>query len=193
MMPETERYFAKADKCLASARAALTVHLTNDAGRNAYLAAYHAAQALLFERTGKPAKTHKGVHTEFSRLTMGVPDLDGLYVFLSNAYNLKAVADYETGPDSDILPERAEKAIEDADSFVSAIRRAIAPRVNGVAGSTIPHSKRRIEKEGGEHIVYVRTGFSQYRRRAPQRGGLHDRRSTTSNRRPGCSSCLKTY
>jgi uncharacterized protein (UPF0332 family) len=33
-----------------------------DAGRNAYLAAFHAAQALMAERTGKDGRTHKGVH-----------------------------------------------------------------------------------------------------------------------------------
>ncbi|HEX3522373.1 MAG TPA: hypothetical protein VHT52_09830 [Stellaceae bacterium] len=38
-----------------------------DAGRNAYLAAFHAAQALIAERTGKEAKTHKGVHAQFAR------------------------------------------------------------------------------------------------------------------------------
>lgn len=101
MKLETERYLAKADECLANAA---RTTITNDAGRSAYLAAFHAAQALIFESTGKIAKTHHGVHSEFSRLTMGKLELDGLYVFLSNAYNLNAVADYETGPDSIILP-----------------------------------------------------------------------------------------
>ncbi len=58
---------------------------------------------------------------------MGKPELDSLYVFLSNAYNLKAVADYETGPDSNILPERAAAAIVEAGKFVAAIRRDLAP------------------------------------------------------------------
>jgi len=40
----------------------LTVDLTEDAGRAAYLAGYQAAQALIFERTGKVTKTHRGAH-----------------------------------------------------------------------------------------------------------------------------------
>jgi hypothetical protein len=36
----------------------LTVDLTEDAARSAYLASYHAVQGLIFERTGKIAKTH---------------------------------------------------------------------------------------------------------------------------------------
>jgi uncharacterized protein (UPF0332 family) len=60
-MPETARYLDKARRCLADARASLGYGLTNDAGRGAYLAAFNAAQALVFERTGKAAKTHQGV------------------------------------------------------------------------------------------------------------------------------------
>ena len=124
MKLETERYLAKADECLANAA---RTTITNDAGRSAYLAAFHAAQALIFESTGRVAKTHHGVHSEFSRLTLGKPELDGLYVFLSNSYNLKAVADYETGPDSNVLPERAAAAIVEAGKFVAAIRSDLAP------------------------------------------------------------------
>ena len=120
MKLETERYLATAAECLANA-AGTTI--TNDAGRSAYLAAFYAAQALIFESTGKVAKTHHGVHSEFSRVTIGKLELYGLYVFLSNAHNLKAVADYEAGPDSNILPERAASAIAEAAKFVAAIRR----------------------------------------------------------------------
>ena len=91
-----------------NARISLSVNLTGDAGRSSYLAAFHAAQAFIFERTGKIAKSHKGVHTEFARLVKDRSELDrSLAASLQRAYNLKAVADYETGPDSDIAPERA--------------------------------------------------------------------------------------
>jgi hypothetical protein len=40
--PEAERYLEKARQCLSNARAELAI-LGNDAGRNAYLAAFHAA------------------------------------------------------------------------------------------------------------------------------------------------------
>jgi hypothetical protein len=35
------------------------------AGRTAYLAGFHAAQALISERTGRTVKTHRGVNTAF--------------------------------------------------------------------------------------------------------------------------------
>jgi len=71
--PEAARYLEKARKCLAHARATLGIGLSNDAGRNAYLAAFHAAQAFIFEQTGKIAKTHSGVRSEFARLAEEAP------------------------------------------------------------------------------------------------------------------------
>lgn len=98
------------------------INLTNDAGRNAYFAAFHAAQALIFERTGKIAKTHQGVQGEFYRLARDEPRIGTDFpVFLSQAYNFKAVADYETGPDSIIPPERAATAIQTARRFIDCI------------------------------------------------------------------------
>jgi uncharacterized protein (UPF0332 family) len=44
------------------------LHYIDEAGRAAYLAGYHAAQALIFERTGREAKTHKGAHTQFNKM-----------------------------------------------------------------------------------------------------------------------------
>ena len=67
MTPEDVRYLDKAYKCLMNARTSLSVNLTGCAGRSSYLAAFHAAQAFIFERTGKITKSHKGVHTEFAR------------------------------------------------------------------------------------------------------------------------------
>ncbi len=46
----------------------LGVDLTNAAGRTAYLAGFHAAQALIFEIYSRVFKTHTGVRTEFARL-----------------------------------------------------------------------------------------------------------------------------
>lgn len=122
MTPEAARYLEKARQCLANARVSLSVHLSNDAGRGAYLAAFHAAQAFIFERTAKIAKTHQGVQSEFHRLAQAEPRIDkALPPFLGQAYNLKAVADYETGPDSDIPPERSALAIETATRFIDCI------------------------------------------------------------------------
>lgn len=122
MTPESTRYLAKARRCLSDAQKCLGFDLTNDAGRGAYLTAFHASQAFIFERTGKVAKTHQGVQSEFYRLSRDEPRIPSSFpAFLNHAYNLKAVADYETGPDSDVLPERATDALETAARFVDCI------------------------------------------------------------------------
>ena len=59
-------------------------------------------------------------------LAAGAPEFGKLPAFLLRAYNLKAVADYETGPDSEIPPQRAVTAAEDADRFVAIIRNALS-------------------------------------------------------------------
>jgi len=125
---EAARYLDKAHQCAFNAQTSLSVNLTNDAGRGAYLAAFHAAQAFIFERTGKVAKTHKGVHALFARLVKEESQVDdSLPAFLQRSYNLKAVADYETGPDSDIALDRAAAAVEGARKFVNAIRNMLTP------------------------------------------------------------------
>ena len=46
----------------------LGIGLADEAGRAAYLVAFHAAQALIFERTGGTPKTHQGVRWQFGAL-----------------------------------------------------------------------------------------------------------------------------
>ena len=122
MNPVVEGYLVKARQCLSYAFTNLSVELGNDAGRNAYLAAFHAAQALIFERTGMVAKSHQGVHSEFSRLAKDEPAIAlEIRRFLSQAYNLKAVADYEMGADAVLPLERAATATEKAGQFVRVI------------------------------------------------------------------------
>jgi uncharacterized protein (UPF0332 family) len=54
--PETEEHLDKAREYLIKARNLLGVmHYNDGAGRAAYLAVFHAAQALISERTGKTA------------------------------------------------------------------------------------------------------------------------------------------
>jgi uncharacterized protein (UPF0332 family) len=125
--PEAGRYLAKARLCINYARVNLTVKLGDDAGRNAYLAAFHAAQALIFERTGKAAKTHRGVHAQFEKLAKAEASIDvALRSFLGRAYNLKAVADYETGPGLQVPLDRAAIAVETAQEFVNAVEALFA-------------------------------------------------------------------
>ena len=60
MTPEAAGHLDKAGDYLTKARGLPNVlHYTDEAGRAAYFAGYHAAQALIFERTGREAKTHK--------------------------------------------------------------------------------------------------------------------------------------
>jgi uncharacterized protein (UPF0332 family) len=58
--PEAEEHLGKARQCLTRARTILAAGVGEDAGRNAYLAAFHAAQALIAERTGDLRAAHKG-------------------------------------------------------------------------------------------------------------------------------------
>ncbi len=57
MTPEAQGSLDKADQCLTTARAELAINLGSEAGRNAYLAAFHAARAFIFDRTGKVVKS----------------------------------------------------------------------------------------------------------------------------------------
>lgn len=127
MTPEAERYLPKARRVLEHARLMLTVGLTEDAGRTAYLAGFHAAEALIFERTGNAAKTHRGLHTEFARLTRDEPRIDvTLRRFLPQAYDLKAVCDYELGTDAVVPAEKAAAAVQAATRFVDTIAGILA-------------------------------------------------------------------
>lgn len=122
MTPEATRFLEKAQKLLVRADTMLGVGLNDDAGRTAYLAGFHAAQAFIFERMGKVFKSHKGVQTEFLRLTKDDSRFQPeLRIFLSQTYNLKAIADYETGPGSEISAERAAAAVETGKRFVAHI------------------------------------------------------------------------
>ncbi len=128
MKPETRRYLEKARKLLTEARAILPIRLGDIAGRTAYLAAFHAAQGLIFERHGIAAKTHRGVHSQFAALVKDDSRFDaGLRTFLSSAYGLKSVADYETGPEAEVPLAEAERAIDMATRFVDAVERLLAP------------------------------------------------------------------
>lgn len=121
-MPESGEFLAKAQSLLAQADMMLGVGLNDAAGRTAYLAGFHAAQAFIFERLHKVLKTHNGVQTEFLRLTKNDPRIDEeLRGFLSKAYNLKAVADYETGPGAVVSVEQARNAVKTSKRFVACV------------------------------------------------------------------------
>ena len=128
MTPETKEHLDRAREYLVKARNLLDVMRYNDeAGRAAYLAGFHAAQAFISERTGQIAKTHEGVNSQFNLLTKDDPRVDAeLRRFLPQAYNLKAIADYEAGPGSVVLVERVEAAIATATRLVNCIEALLA-------------------------------------------------------------------
>jgi uncharacterized protein (UPF0332 family) len=104
------------------------VGLDEPAGRTAYMAALHAAQALIFENTDKVVSSHKGVQSEFWLLTKDEPRVDDeLRAFLSRAYRFKRIADYETGPGSHISAEAARTVIATAHRLVDCVAALIPP------------------------------------------------------------------
>ncbi len=127
MTPQAARFLEKARKLLRDAEIMLDAGLNEAAGRTAYLAGFHAAQAFIFERDGKVFKSHSGVQTEFLRLTKDNSSVVGeLRTFLSRTYNLKAIADYETGPGSEISAKRAAEAITAGKRFVAHLAGLVA-------------------------------------------------------------------
>jgi uncharacterized protein (UPF0332 family) len=128
MTPEAFRFLQNADDQLERGQTMLAAGLNYDAGRAAYLAAFHAAQAIIFERSAKVVKTHKGVNIEFLRLNKDDPAFTpGQRGFLSRAYDFKAVADYDTGPIAEVSSQEATDAVEVARAFVATVRRVLTP------------------------------------------------------------------
>lgn len=126
MKAETHNFFQKAHEFLRKAESMLP-SWPDEAGRAAYLAAFHAAQALIFERAGHAAKTHHGVHSEFTRLMRHRAELDQeLRGFLSRSYNMKAVADYETGEAASVGNAEAAAAIRTASRFVLPVENMLS-------------------------------------------------------------------
>ncbi len=98
----------------------LSVGLYEDAARCAYLACFHIAQGVIFERIEEVFKTHKGVQAEFSRLIKNDSRVDHeLRKFLSRSYDFKSVADYGIGPDAVISASAAVGAVATARRFVT--------------------------------------------------------------------------
>lgn len=128
MSPETLDELALARQHLEDATAILNLKLAHIAAREAYLAAFHAAEALVQVRSGRAAKTHRGLRSEFARLIRSEPGIAAEFNrFLAAAYELKSIADYSATPRS-ITMDEATSAIATADRMIDAIA--------GVLGST---------------------------------------------------------
>ncbi len=129
MTPEAENYLARARDDLDDARKIGAIPLARVAARSAYYAAFHAAEALIVERTGKVAKTHSGVRTEFARLLKDTPRGErALLIFLAQAYKYKEIADYGVGPAAVVTDEEGGDAIEAAARFVERVAALLTGR-----------------------------------------------------------------
>ncbi len=127
MTPEAAEALTTAQQHLSDAKAILGLRIGHVAAREAYLAAFHAAEAFIHERTGRAVKTHSGLRTVFARLAKDEPRLDlALVQFLANAYDLKSLADYADRPAQRVSPEDADVAIETAERRIAAIAALIA-------------------------------------------------------------------
>ena len=107
---------------LERGRTMMTVALYEDAARMSYVAAFHAAQALIFERDHKIAKSHHGVRSEFHRLVRNEKRIDdALRGFLAKSYEFKLTADYEPHRIAPIDQTDAAAALDCATRFVEAL------------------------------------------------------------------------
>ena len=127
MTPEAAGYLEKARDYLGKARDWLdALHRGDEAARSAYLAGFHAAQALIFERTGTVAKTHRGVRSSFAQLVREDGRFDRtLTQFLARGYGRKEVVDYGVGPDAIITEAEAEELLSLAVVFVDRVAQTL--------------------------------------------------------------------
>jgi uncharacterized protein (UPF0332 family) len=120
--PEAEDYLDKAQDDLEDARKIAAIHLAKVAARSAYYAAFHAAKALIIERTGKVVKTHSGVRTEFARLMKDGPGGErAMLTFLAQGYKYKEIGDYAVGRGAVVTDEEANDAIDNAAHFLERV------------------------------------------------------------------------
>jgi uncharacterized protein (UPF0332 family) len=128
MKPETADYLSKTRSTLVDATKIVNFPLPHIAAREAYLAVFHAAEAYIFEHTGKAAKTHRGLRGEFSRLARNDETVGrDLITFLGTAYQFETVADYSIGSAvTPISTAAATAAINTAERFIDAISRAVS-------------------------------------------------------------------
>jgi uncharacterized protein (UPF0332 family) len=127
MKPQTQAFLMAAEVALLDAEVILNAKVPRQAARLAYYAQFHAAQALIFERAEKIAKTHKGVDREFHKIAKWeVTFAPGFAALLTKAYNYKDHADYNRDLSEPITPAVASDAIVTATQFVACVRQALA-------------------------------------------------------------------
>jgi len=119
-------HLAKARETLEFARYALAGGYSEEAGRSAYMAAYHAALAFIAARTGTSPKTHSGTRSEFGRLARAESRITREQVSLLGwTYELKNASDY--GLPHTVMPEDAERAIDGAARLIETVTGIVTP------------------------------------------------------------------
>lgn|GEM_PF-1816103 len=106
----------KARHCLKNAKKALAAEMDDIAAREAYMAAFNAVQALIFERRDTVPRTHRGTHSLFAEIIFGEePAARGLSAFLAHAYKYKTIADYTHA--HTVTREEASQVIDMAEAL----------------------------------------------------------------------------
>ena len=122
MKPEAAAYLDKARESLDEARKIYEIGLASVAARSAYYAGFHAAEAFIISRTGKIARSHGGVRSEFFRLAKDTQQVDqGFTTFLAQAYKYKEIGDYAVGTGAIITLSTADDAIKTAARLIDCI------------------------------------------------------------------------
>jgi uncharacterized protein (UPF0332 family) len=124
--PETANCLKTAREALADAKLIQATSVHRVAAREAYVAAFHATEAYIFERTERVAKTHRGLRTLFGEIARDDPGIPANFTqFLANAYDLKSISDYGVNPAQTITAEQASSTIEMADRFITTIEELL--------------------------------------------------------------------
>jgi uncharacterized protein (UPF0332 family) len=127
--PETARFVEFARDMLSRASRMASIDLHDDAGRRAaYLACFHVAQAIIFEREDRVLKTHHGVQTEFNRIMKDDPRADKALVgFVARAHKYKTVADYGFDTPVHSTADDARKTLQEATRFFDTFTALLNP------------------------------------------------------------------
>lgn len=121
MTPEAQDYLDKAREAHDEAAKIAAIGLAKAAARSAYYAMFHAAEALIIERTGKVAKTHSGVRAELARLLRHQDADKILPALLAQAYKFKQIGDYGVGHGATVTAQEADATVRDAGRFIDRI------------------------------------------------------------------------
>ena len=124
MSPESLPHIDRAHRFLAQARGAVLQAAWETVAFNAYTAAFHAAQVLVFDRSRQTPKTHNGLKSELNRLAALEPAMDAdLVRRFGRAEKVRNTAVYSQ---DDLDPAPAKEALAWAELFVAEVERVLA-------------------------------------------------------------------